>query len=85
MDTCTRLQIICKTNPDWNGVYDRDTVVADLSELGLVTEDPAWLEWVIDHMFLDEIKDSVFNAIVDSQVTDITIKVNDDFVRFKKA
>lgn len=85
-----KLTITCRTNEDWNGVWTRSEVRAEMMECGIEDDDSAW-EWVINHVF-DSVTsfgpigyDMLCKAIENGTVCSITLMLGENKVKIEQS
>ena len=64
----SKLTIKCKSNPDYNGTWDKYEVQTEMAELGISLKNKqqsdVWIEYILSHVFeIDDIDDATIEAI----------------------
>ena len=80
--------MICYTNVDFNGEWNKADVEAEMKELECFDLDnpSEWIDYILTHMLGEyDLSDGVYDAILNEDVIEIAFKLSsNDVVRVKK-
>ena len=81
------MKISCRSNPDYNGTYDKADVEDEMRDVGVTPHSPSeWIEWVLEHMFSDEIDWTarVQDAFMLPNVMKMEVSLGNSIVKLEK-
>ena len=81
------MKISCRSNPDYNGTYDKTDVEDEMRAVGVTPHSPSeWIEWVLEHMFSDEIDWTarVQDAFMLPNVMKMEVSLGNSIVKLEK-
>ena len=82
------ITIDCRTNEDYQGSYDKASIIEEMNELGYAHDtEHDWMDYVFNHVFMDEpdwTQELNDFFVMNDTITSMTVKLVDDIVTIRK-
>lgn len=84
----TKISIECQTNEDYQGTYDKASIIKEMNEIGCAhTSKYDWMDFIFNHIFMEEpdwTQELNDFFVRNDTILSMTVKLIDDVVTIKK-